>query len=189
MMKVYLDHTIIGLLYEIKRGKLSGGPKGKEADAKAIKSLLNTKFLQFFVSEDSASEVEKTSKPGGSFQKEAFIKILSAFSFASTQHRIRYGDKYRFGHGVTLGGPYPDIKDKIKKLLEELSGCSSEYDARELANCYKTDIKYFLTIDERTILIYRDAIKRKFGINILKPSGLVKELNSNQNLSRDPFRL
>lgn len=159
----------------IRRAK----PRGKKEDVEALRQLLEIKSLMFFVSEDVASEVKK--KPP-SFWK-GLVKVLDSFNFTSLQHRIRYGDKYHYRHGVTFGGPYPEIKDQIRSFLEEMSGVSNksehEYDARELANCYKNKMDYFMTIDERTILRYKDKIKEKFGIKAITPTRLLEKLTSN----------
>lgn len=174
MRKIYLDHSTVGLIYEIERGSLSGGLPDKKNSVEALKILLTIKSLEFYVSEDTSSEIKKKCN------NEALQKIIDRFKFISLQHRIKYGEKYRYGHGVTFGGPYPEIKEKIKQFLEYRNNTVNknehEYDARELANSYKK-IDYFVTIDYRTILAYQDDIKIQFGIRVVSPKQLLTLLN------------
>lgn len=187
-MKIYLDHSAIGLLYEIKTHSLSGGPQEKGLDAKALSELMKMSGIKKVASEDSACEVTSVIKKRrmGESERRQFVEVLDRREFVSLQHRSRFGDRPRFGHGVTFGGPYPEVKDKIKALLVRLSGSTDpeehEYDARELANCYKkTDIDYFVTIDYRTILAFRKEIQKSFGVEVISPNDLRQILKSRLN--------
>ena len=163
------------------RGIISlGGLPNKKKEADALKELMKMPNIQKVASEDSASEVKTTGMKEP--EKRQFVMTLDDIEFVSLQHRIKYGDMYRYGRKVTFGGPHPEIKDKIKKLLVQLSGSTDpkrhEYDAMELANCYSTDIDYFVTIDKRTVLKFKKEIERGFRIKVISPSDLLHVVRS-----------
>lgn len=179
-LKIYLDNSCIGLLYEIRRKYLSGGPLGKQEDAEALKKLLKMRSIKHIASEDSYAESRKKMKYN---EQKIFKEIHDEIQFVSLQHRIPLDGTYRFGHGVTYGGPYPEIKGKIESFLAKLTGFKKrgnydDYDARELANCYQNNTDYFVTIDIRTIIKFKKEIEKEFGIKVIRLSELLEKLIS-----------
>lgn len=176
MMKIYLENSTLGLIYEHEYNDISGALPDKEENIKALNQLLSFKLIiQFVTAADSCSELQKKCQ-NDLDRKDKLTKIFDRFKFINLGHRAKYGARYRYGDHINFGPKYPSICKEISEFLQKESGLGDdehEYDSMHLANCYKADIDYFLTIDRNTILKYRDKIKKKFGIKIVTPIELL----------------
>jgi len=182
-MKIYLENSTLGLIYEYEYKDVSGALSDKEENIKALNQLLKYNFIQFITSADSASELQITCQNNPT-KKNKLLEIYNRFKFIDLGHRAKYGGLYRYGDHINFGPKYPPIQKEINEFLQKESGLGSqehEYDSMHLSNCYKTDVNYFLTIDRNTILKYRDKIKRKFGINIVTPIELLNIIKNRHN--------
>jgi len=178
-MKVYLENSTLGLLYEYENDDISGALSDKENNLNALIQILGLKFVQFFTSADACSELERTCQSNPN-RKDKLLKTFDKFKFINLGHRARFGDRYRFGDHINFGPKYPKIQEKISEFLQKESKSDTKehyYDSMHLSNCYKTDIDYFLTIDSRTILEYKDKIKEIFGIKVVTPVELLNIIN------------
>lgn len=169
-MKIYLENSTLGLIYEYEHKDISGAPDKKD-DIKALNQLLKYKYIQFVTAADSCSELQIKCQNDPN-RRDKLIKIFDRFKFINLGHRAGYRARYRYGDHINFGPKYPGVDKEISEFLQKESGSDAkehEYDSMHLSNCYKTDVDYFLTIDRNTILKYRDKIKKKFAIKVITP--------------------
>lgn len=81
------------------------------------------------------------------------------------------------------------VSDYLRTLLPEPRSTSDESDIRQLAHAISSDIKFFITRDEKLLNLY-DSLYEKYGVSVLRPSDFVVHIDEMQKEDEyQPYRL
>lgn len=86
-------------------------------------------------------------------------------------------------------GEFQVISDQLKTLLPAPRSTSDESDIRQLAHAISSDIKFFITRDEK-LLDLNDVLYDKYGVSVLHPSDFIVRIDEMQKEEEyQPYRL
>lgn len=86
-------------------------------------------------------------------------------------------------------GEFKVVSDYLKTLLPESRATSDESDIRQLAHAISSDLKFFITRDEKLLSLY-DVLYDKYGVSVLRPSDFIVRIDEMQKEEEyQPYRL
>ncbi len=81
------------------------------------------------------------------------------------------------------------VSDYLKTLIPEPRSTSDESDIRQLTHAISSDIKFFITRDEK-LLDLNDVLYDKYGVSVLRPSDFIVRIDEMQKEDEyQPYRL
>lgn len=175
LRQVYLDTTIISRLVDLERGVRPSSHRLQEdmAVLPQVLSLCLERGGVLCTSQDARSEIERL-KAKRSGVRDALLRELERFALVPTRHSAV---------GVRGDLPLDSLVAEIEGFLLEKTQATNRLkvdrvrrDARHLAVSWDSGCDVFLTTDYASLWAYRRGLKERFGLRVLRPVELWKEL-------------
>lgn len=141
----------------------------EDAEAKSLLADWLPDTLEIFLTQEIFNEIDRETDPLKRTHQKNLAQKYSLLPY-------RYGD-------------LKVVSDYLKTLLPEPRSTSDESDIRQLAHAISSDIKFFITRDQKLIDLY-DALYDKYGVSVLRPSDFIVRIDEMQKEEEyQPYRL
>ncbi len=141
----------------------------EDEEAKCLLADWLPDTLQIFLTQEIFNEIDREDDP---LKRELQKKLAQGYS--QLPYRLNV---------------FTVVSEYLKTLIPEPRSASDESDIRQLAHAISSDIKFFITRDEK-LLALNDVLYDKYGVSVLRPSDFVVRIDEMQKEDEyQPYRL
>jgi len=141
----------------------------EDEEAKCLLADWLPDTLQIFLTQEIFNEIDREDDP---LKREYQKKLAQGYSHLPYRLNV-----------------FTVVSNFLKTLLPEPRSTSDESDIRQLAHAISSDIKFFITRDEK-LLDLNDVLYEKYGVSVLRPSDFIVRIDEMQKEEEyQPYRL